>query len=114
MRKPLIVFLGALGLFLIGTGLVLFWLDDRVSEDSYCRIENGMNQSEVAAILGTPTKEPKPPGAKIETHHWHGDVYQITVWFDEEGLVVGKSSEWRVAGKQTPSLRKRLRTLLGL
>jgi hypothetical protein len=98
------------------------FLGDRVNERNYRRVEVGMTERQVEAILGGgqeahyrwispcglpdessrdryPPCRPEKSGDSRDGSHlpveWYGDMYSVVVWFDEGGRVSGKGSwEW--------------------
>jgi hypothetical protein len=89
------------------------FLGDRVNERNYRRVEVGMTERQVEAILGGGQKAhylwissgrrphgvfPGCPDAGGGSHlpvQWYGDLYSVVVWFDEGGLASGKGCwEW--------------------
>jgi hypothetical protein len=77
-------------------------LGDRVSERNFRRVEVGMTYRQVEAVLGGgPTglslgySRETWPEEKGWPVMWWGDMYSVIVWFDENGLALGKAtSEW--------------------
>jgi hypothetical protein len=113
MRRRLLPIVAAVGL-VVSVAFLLHCFDEPICEENYVRIEPGMTQAEVETILGRPINANRLRSERHETHRWDGDAYQITVVYDQKGMVAFKSSEWMVSGKPTPSLSKRLRRMVGL
>jgi hypothetical protein len=75
----------------------------RISFECYERIQEGMNQSQVEAILGGPPRwevEAKNPTDEVIYHfnrhwsaEWWGRAGVITVFYDNKGIVWKKSFE---------------------
>jgi hypothetical protein len=102
-RWGLVLLLGAPALIAL---VVLLWLGDELGqrtadEAGYRQIKNGMNENEVAALLGKPYSVVGflPPLAGPKWEHWLRDDYQIAVYFGTEGQVEQKS--FKEHGQQT-------------
>src|SRR5262245_18822576 len=91
--------LGAVVLAPFGLAGLLFALhlafpEPGVTWDNFQRIQDGMSEQEVEAILGGPGKtqsgssEDCPPQGTVKT--WHGTIMEVFVVFDERGTVKGK------------------------
>jgi hypothetical protein len=140
MGKRLRVLLLGLGLFLpcAWLALLVFVPGDRINETRIRHIREGMTETEVTALLGTPPGWPSTPGSliqyaergspaflgkerpglkllKIKDLHaveWVGDRDAVKVWFDDQDRVVAVVPG-KVLGAQESLLARIRRWLAG-
>lgn len=105
-------YLGLFGLITIMTLLVFVaWYRvsrPTVSLESLRRIDIGMRESEVRALLGDPDTRFPSRDARQRTYMWDPDYYCVIITFDQEGEVIAHSWDG-----QPPSWWDRLRRRLG-
>jgi hypothetical protein len=90
----------AVGLLVVGIAALLLWPEppepDRVTQENFDRISDGMSRAEVEAILGPPgdsTSEPPSqlyPSLKSLGLDWDADTAWVSIGFDDSGGVVRK------------------------
>jgi hypothetical protein len=133
MRRIIITCSGvAFAAFLAGIGMYANMRSTRpavlASEADYYRIEEGMTQDEVEAILGGPPGDYRsqtfhevnflagslgmPPAGRME--EWLGNEGKILVVFDDKNRVAWKGHPNMTIPVEPPTLLDRVRTKLGL
>jgi hypothetical protein len=75
-----------------------------VTWDNFERIQNGISEPEVQAILGGPGEMSRPfspedrlPRGAVRKE-WHGKIMQVFVDFDENGRVIRKGPSYAESG----------------
>jgi hypothetical protein len=117
-RRTLLVVLAGLAV-VVATGVFVLWpkaQPDRITQENFARVADGMSHAEVEAILGPPGDHRTAPteattdfvffsadGTKIATPDvWRGDRANIYVAYDLAGCVMGKSSHANNRFPQSP------------
>ena len=111
MKRRKILILGCLGilLFLIGTGLfTTILLPDRINEENFEKIQEGMTVEDVEEILGRSNH--KGTISDSPSYSWIGEEVVIFVAFNGQGKVIDKVIDFR----EQLSLWKRMASWFGL
>ncbi len=109
MRRHKWKLLALVGLVLAGVSAFATWpRPDRITEENYFRIKQGMSRTEVEAILGPPGDYRNGPTTnagpeyllyrRSRSEDWRGDTGVIRIEFDDSGRVtwVDFGSDYRV------------------
>src|SRR6516165_6941322 len=106
-RRKLLVVLAVLAVVVAAGVVVALWPSrERITQENFDRIREGMSRAEVEGILGSPgdyttgpLNDPDgieiplsllPPPSGVESAWWAADYGTVGVWFDEGGRVLMK------------------------
>src|SRR5262245_52450171 len=104
----------------LGLAFFSFWLSrPPVNRHNYARIQNGMSEAEVEAILGEGVPSDflhaKWQGRDGKAKEYHGEIYSILVWYDAASRVSSKAHfRWVYRRRSEIPLSFEIRDALGL